>query len=128
MALELAIDNFPIPLYQVLKLTNLVGGGGEAKIAITNGYVAVNDHVEYQKRKKIVAGDEITFNGETIFVVQADDCHQTDDPMFALQPEEQYQSPVSSAANKPSSKTKQKPQPSSNEPAVPPKGRKPISF
>lgn len=128
MALELAIDNFPIPLYQVLKLTNLVGGGGEAKIAITNGYVAVNDHVEYQKRKKIVAGDEITFNGETIFVVQADDCHQVDDPMLAIQPEEQYHSPAPSATNKPSSKGKQTPQSSSNVPYVTPKGRKPISF
>ncbi|WP_022940577.1 RNA-binding S4 domain-containing protein [Psychromonas hadalis] len=52
----------PTALYKILKIANLVSGGGEAKIAIAEGYVTLNGEVETQKRKKIVAGDLIYFN------------------------------------------------------------------
>lgn len=49
-------------LYKILKIANLVSGGGEAKQAISEGYVSLNGEVETQKRKKIYAGDLIYFN------------------------------------------------------------------
>ena len=47
----------PTALYKILKIANLVSGGGEAKQMIAEGYVFLNGEVETQKRKKIVAGD-----------------------------------------------------------------------
>lgn len=58
----------PIELCKLLKVANLVGGGGEAKIVISEGYVYVNNEVEYQKRKKIYDQDIVEFNGERILV------------------------------------------------------------
>tara|TARA_R110001583_G_scaffold60713_2_gene180124 strand:+ start:9606 stop:9980 length:375 start_codon:yes stop_codon:yes gene_type:complete len=52
----------PTALYKILKIANLVSGGGEAKQAISEGYVSLNGAVETQKRKKIYAGDLIYFN------------------------------------------------------------------
>jgi ribosome-associated protein len=52
----------PTALYKILKIANLVSGGGEAKQAISEGYVSLNGEVETQKRKKIYAGDLIYFN------------------------------------------------------------------
>lgn len=52
----------PTALYKILKIANLVSGGGEAKQAISEGYVSLNGEVETQKRKKIYAGDLIHFN------------------------------------------------------------------
>jgi ribosome-associated protein len=52
----------PTALYKILKIANLVSGGGEAKQAICEGYVSLNGEVETQKRKKIYAGDLIYFN------------------------------------------------------------------
>ena len=52
----------PTALYKILKIANLVSGGGEAKMAISEGYVSVNGEQETQKRKKIYSGDLIFFN------------------------------------------------------------------
>ncbi|PCI54849.1 MAG: hypothetical protein COB45_07645 [Gammaproteobacteria bacterium] len=53
----------PIELYKLLKIANMVGGGGEAKIMISEGKVLVNKKVAVQKRKKIRRGDIIEYNG-----------------------------------------------------------------
>ena len=58
----------PIELCKLLKAANLVGGGGEAKMVISEGYVYVNNEVEFQKRKKIYDQDIVEFNGEQIIV------------------------------------------------------------
>lgn len=58
----------PIELCKLLKIANMVGGGGEAKIVISEGHVVVNNEVEFQKRKKIYHGDIVEFNGEIIQV------------------------------------------------------------
>jgi ribosome-associated protein len=63
------ISSQPIALCKLLKIANLVGGGGEAKIVISSGYVSVNQAVEYQKRKKVYDQDIIEFNGEFIQVI-----------------------------------------------------------
>jgi ribosome-associated protein len=70
---EAQINQQPIELYKILKLEALVGSGGEAKSVIAEGLVSVNGAVELQKRKKIVAGDVITFNQESLRVVLKDD-------------------------------------------------------
>jgi len=56
----------PIELYKLLKIANLVDGGGEAKTMISEGNVLVNKKVEIQKRKKIRRGDIIECNGKAI--------------------------------------------------------------
>ena len=56
----------PIELYKLLKIANIVGGGGEAKIMISEGNILVNNEVVVQKRKKIRHGDVIEYNGKTI--------------------------------------------------------------
>ncbi|MFQ9510072.1 MAG: RNA-binding S4 domain-containing protein [Lachnospiraceae bacterium] len=55
-----------IKLGQALKAANLVGSGVEAKEVILDGMVRVNGQVEYQRGKKLYAGDIVTFEGETI--------------------------------------------------------------
>lgn len=58
----------PIELCKLLKIANMVGGGGEAKIVISEGYVLLNNEVEFQKRKKVYHDDIVEFNGEIIQV------------------------------------------------------------
>lgn len=67
------VSSEPIELYKVLKIANMVGGGGEAKIVISEGYVYLNNELEYQKRKKVYHGDYVAFNGEVyqVEVVEA---------------------------------------------------------
>jgi len=65
-----SLDGYPyIMLNNLLKVLHLVGTGGEANIRITEGEVTVNGLVELQKRKKIKAGDDIEFGGQTIEVL-----------------------------------------------------------
>lgn len=60
------ISKEPIELYKILKFEGMVGSGGEAKMAIAEGYVLVNGETETRKRKKIVSGDTIEFGEEKI--------------------------------------------------------------
>ncbi|WP_051305663.1 RNA-binding S4 domain-containing protein [Desulfogranum mediterraneum] len=59
-----------IELFKLLKRENLAASGGEAKFIIGEGLVEVNGEVETRKRKKIVAGDRVSCNGETLEVIQ----------------------------------------------------------
>ncbi len=61
----------PVELYKVLKFEGLVGSGGEAKTAISEGLVMVNGNIETQKRKKIVPGDTIEYGDEKLVTVLA---------------------------------------------------------
>ena len=58
-------DEF-IKLGQALKAANLVSSGVEAKDVILDGMVKVNGEKEYQRGKKLRAGDIVSFNGEEI--------------------------------------------------------------
>jgi ribosome-associated protein len=62
------VREVPIELCQFIKFGGLTETGGEAKVQIGAGQVLVNGVVETQKRKKLVAGDRVTFHGQTIFV------------------------------------------------------------
>ncbi len=60
-------DDF-IKLGQALKLAGLVDSGVEAKIVIQDGEVKVNGQVEYQRGKKLVNGDFVSYNGSEFTV------------------------------------------------------------
>ncbi len=55
-----------IKLGQALKAAGLVESGLEAKIVINNGEVKVNGNTELQRGKKLVAGDMVEFEGNSI--------------------------------------------------------------
>ncbi len=67
--LEIQLDQQPIELCKLLKIADLVAGGGEAKVVISEGYVLLNGEVEYQKRKKIYHNDIVEFNGEVLQII-----------------------------------------------------------
>ena len=58
-------DDF-IKLGQALKLAGLVDSGVDAKFVIQDGLVKVNGATEYQRAKKLVDGDIVDFEGNTI--------------------------------------------------------------
>jgi len=62
------LQHVPIELYQLLKVANMAGSGGEAKFVIAEGLVRVNGTVETRKRKKISAGDIVELNNEQVQV------------------------------------------------------------
>ncbi|MCW8345455.1 RNA-binding S4 domain-containing protein [Vibrio sp. ZSDZ65] len=68
-ALGIEVSSHPIELYKLFKVANLVGGGGEAKHFISEGYVAVNGELETRKRRKMYDGDFFEFNQEYYVVV-----------------------------------------------------------
>jgi ribosome-associated protein len=66
---EVILKTEPVELHKILKFEGMVPSGGMAKLAIESGDVFVNGNVETRKRKKIVVGDVIEFNGESIRMV-----------------------------------------------------------
>ena len=59
---EIKINQEPIELSKILKLANIVSGGGEAKVLISEGLVCVNGDIESRKRKKIYVNDPLEKN------------------------------------------------------------------
>lgn len=57
-----------IQLDQFLKWKGLVSTGGQAKMVIQSGEVLLNGLVETRRKKKLKAGDKITFKGQTLRV------------------------------------------------------------
>jgi ribosome-associated protein len=76
---EVVVTKEPVELYKILKFEGMVSSGGEAKLAIADGQVLVNDKVELQKRKKIVSGDVIEFSGEKIRIQLGSAAEPSDD-------------------------------------------------
>ncbi len=64
------LNSSPTELHKILKFEGLASSGGEAKQVIDDGLVTVNGEVETRKRKKIVGGDTIIFNGTTISITE----------------------------------------------------------
>ena len=69
---DVVLRKEPVELHKILKFEGMVPSGGVAKLAIESGDVLVNGEVETRKRKKIVSGDIIEFNGEKIRLVTGD--------------------------------------------------------
>ena len=63
-------DDF-IKLGQVLKAVRLADSGAEAKEIILEGKVRVNGEVCLQRGKKLVEGDKVTLDSETIEIVKS---------------------------------------------------------
>lgn len=57
-------------LDQFLKLTGIADTGGQAKLLIQNGEVAVNGEVETRRRRKVAAGDTVEALGNAFPVDQ----------------------------------------------------------
>ena len=62
------IDREPVELYKVLKFEGLASSGAEAKNAVADGQVSVNGEIELRKRRKLYAGDRISFAGEELLL------------------------------------------------------------
>lgn len=58
-------DDF-IKLGQALKAAGLVESGVDAKFVIQDGLVKVNGNIETQRGKKLVGGEIVEFDGQTI--------------------------------------------------------------
>lgn len=57
-----------IQLNQLIKAAGWVSNGAEANNAIDSGLVKVNNKVEYRKRNKLVIGNTVEFNDQTITI------------------------------------------------------------
>lgn len=68
MSQTIELTREPVELYKLLKFEGLAESGGQARHFVAEGLVKVNGQIETQKRKKIVAGDEIEFQGEVFTV------------------------------------------------------------
>lgn len=66
---QVTINKEPVELYKLLKFEGLVDSGGQAKAFVADGRVKLNGAVETRKRKKIVGGDQIEFDGEIYSVI-----------------------------------------------------------
>lgn len=62
-------DEF-IKLGQALKAANLVESGVDAKFAIQDGLVKVNGKVDTRRGRKLVDGDIVEYQGETIKIIK----------------------------------------------------------
>ncbi len=120
----------PIELCKLLKIANMVGGGGEAKIVISEGYVLLNDEVEYQKRKKVYHDDIIQFNGEIIQVnyVKANHIELKKAVKSSGHVVENKQNKINPSKQKKSKTQAENQQQSSKTAELPRAKRKPISF
>lgn len=58
-----ADDSGPLRLDQFLKLCRLTSTGGQAKVLIQGEEVKVNGVVETRRRKKLLPGDVVEFEG-----------------------------------------------------------------
>lgn len=139
--LVIELNHQPVELCKLLKIANLVSGGGEAKVVISEGYVLLNGEVEYQKRKKIYHEDVIEFNGEVVQLLINEELAEPEPTFDGI--EENNTKPVSEQGSYASkAKTAQKkaksnkkpaksdfiPQPQDIEMVKVPRKRKPISF
>ena len=63
------LTKVPVELYKILKFENIAASGGEAKYLIADGFVKVNNEIEFRKRKKIYPGDIIEFEDIMLEIV-----------------------------------------------------------
>lgn len=66
--MEIKIETEYIKLDQLLKFSNLVSTGGQAKEVIQEGLVKVNGELELRRGRKIRKDDIVIFEGNEIVV------------------------------------------------------------
>ena len=62
----IAINTEMINLAQLLKLSNVISTGGQAKFLIGEGKVLVNGEKETRVRRKLQPGDKVEIDGEVV--------------------------------------------------------------
>lgn len=67
---EVEIEQEFVELYKVLKFEGVASSGGQAKAMIDDGLVQVNGEVETRKRRKLVVGDTIEFQGDNFKITK----------------------------------------------------------
>ena len=144
-AFVVELEEQPIELCNLLKLLDLVESGGQAKMLIADGYVALNGEICLQKRKKVYAGDTVEFDGQLFQVAEfsgesAEDDHQEnasfeddvqDDDEAEHQPvteSPKTATPVNNQSPSKAKKADKKPAAKSAKAKDKKTGRKPISF
>jgi ribosome-associated protein len=65
---DVAIRDESIRLGQLLKLADLVDHGADAKPLLMRGLVLVNGEVETRRGRRLVKGDVVTVEGESVRV------------------------------------------------------------
>lgn len=65
MSTDPASEQQTLRLDQFLKLRGIADTGGQAKVLIQSGEVQVNGEVETRRRRKLVVGDVVEFEGGT---------------------------------------------------------------
>ena len=58
-----------IEMNKLMKFLQLVETGGQAKLAILDGFVTVNGETEFRLRRKLRKGDVMNFDGTEIEIV-----------------------------------------------------------
>ena len=66
---KIKIDTEFIKLDQFLKMVNIAGSGGQAKIMIISEDVKVNGTIETQRGKKLRSGDVIEAEGRKLQIL-----------------------------------------------------------
>ena len=77
-----------IKLGQALKAAGVVESGVDAKFAVQDGLVKVNGQTETQRGKKLVSGDKVEYDGETIVITGImirSSCSSTVEPIFCTE-------------------------------------------
>ena len=69
MTQSIAIRDEAIHLDQLLKLSGVVGSGGQARMLVDDGRVRVNGETELRRRRKIRVGDLVAVEGAGTFEV-----------------------------------------------------------
>jgi ribosome-associated protein len=125
--LVIELNHQPVELCKLLKIANLVSGGGEAKVVISEGYVLLNGEVEYQKRKKVYHEDVIEFNGEVVQLLINEELTEPE-PANEQSRHEAKAPKKKDKSNKKQTKGDFIPQSQDIEVVKEPRKRKPISF
>ncbi|MEY4940060.1 MAG: hypothetical protein RIQ93_1795 [Verrucomicrobiota bacterium] len=68
IAQPVTVRGAPIELCQFMKFGGLADSGGSAKQSVAERRVFVNGVLELRKRRQLLAGDRVTFEGRTIVV------------------------------------------------------------
>ncbi|KGJ87348.1 RNA-binding S4 domain-containing protein [Colwellia psychrerythraea] len=132
--LVIELNQQPVELCKLLKIANLVAGGGEAKVVISEGYVLLNGEVEYQKRKKVYHEDVIEFNGEVVQLLINEDLAEplvdeiADQTSLIIESKPAQKKAKKKAAKKPKNDFVAEPTDKNNTDEIMPKKRRPISF
>lgn len=121
--IEIELEEEPIELCKLLKVLNLVEGGGQAKNLITQGYIGVNHEICTIKRKKLYSGDVLEFDGELFQLTLSEEATPAQRPSEVIPNESTKMAPQS--ISEPTKKKRKR----TKKPKVDEKtGRRPISF